>query len=77
MLVFHHFEDATFELKSQVLSEISSTNGLPVLLFELFRILGVGQTNEVKFELDLEKFDFTEYYIEGRFGAPVYSTPSF
>ncbi|KAJ3416845.1 hypothetical protein HDV05_008430 [Chytridiales sp. JEL 0842] len=63
MIIFDHFEDATFDLKTCYLNELRQNEETVGKFLEyILEILGVGWSNA---PFDLSKWDFTELEVEG------------
>ncbi|KAI9096249.1 hypothetical protein DFS34DRAFT_160577 [Phlyctochytrium arcticum] len=62
MLLFDHFEDATFDLKSNYVSHLRQLETLPTLMQHCFVILGVGWSRA---PFDLTKWDVRDYDVAG------------
>ncbi|KAJ3299483.1 hypothetical protein HK104_008755 [Borealophlyctis nickersoniae] len=73
MIFFDHFEDATFQLKSDYISHIRSLELLPHFLEYIFGLLGVGWSR-TPFDLSRWEFDSFEpeaFDIESSVGFPL------
>ncbi|RGB43798.1 hypothetical protein C1646_749399 [Rhizophagus diaphanus] len=62
MLVFDHFEYASYKVKTQLVSYLKESNKTSNLLMFIFDTLGLSEFNK---PYDLSKWDISEFYIEG------------
>ncbi|GBB95243.1 hypothetical protein RclHR1_00250041 [Rhizophagus clarus] len=62
MLVFDHFEYASFKVKSQLVSYLKESDITSNLFTFIFDTLGLSGSNK---PYDLSKWDISEFYIEG------------